>query len=263
MDQKFENLKTKLIKDSSDFVHVNDRQKFTEKMTKLLNIELEKLKIELGVLPKIQREFAKSKNCFFLATQNDQNTEEIDNIVRDILNDGLEKKTDGKTDTKKEIEKSFPKMINNPPVKIPMGGKTDKKEKKKAGCLYKISFTNNKFNLSDDTGYYPAEIFLMGLASFNKNKEKQDFVQVTREIPHCAKQHVTKLNEIAYKLRKKNYKTRQNIDFKTYRYTLEIKKAGENWQPLTEVANAFKTIKKDWEEAIKIPYIPYERKKDN
>ena len=104
MDQKLENLKTKLIKDSSDFVHVNDRQKFTEKMTKLLNIELEKLKIELGVLPKIQREFAKSKNCFFLATQNDQNTEEIDNIVRDILNDGLEKKRTEKQTQKKRFK---------------------------------------------------------------------------------------------------------------------------------------------------------------
>ncbi len=269
MEQKIDNLKTKLLKDSADFVQASDKQKFTEKMSKLLNTELEKLKIELGILPNIQREFAKAKNCFFVATQNDQNNEEISTIVKEILTHGLDKKTDGKiTDAKKEIEKFLPKMINNPPVKIPLSDKTEKKdkdkEKKKVGCLYKISLTNKKINFSDDTdnGYFPSQIFLEGLSSYNRDKEKKEFVQVTREIPHCAKQHVKKLNEIAYKLRKKNYKTRHNIDFKTYRYTIEIKKADEDWQRLAEVAAALKTVKKDWEDSIKIPYIPYEKKKD-
>ena len=261
MDAILNNMKTIVLEAVIKGTKKSDQQALLDRCTPGIEKAFEEGKLLLKNVPKIEREFLSTRNNFFLATNADTSTEKIKTEIKKILVKGIEKRSE-LTDTEtteltNKLENNFDKMIKEDPLKINPKENDGKKGQKRTGNLHKVSFTNFKTTISGKT-YYPSQLLLDGIAAYNKGK-KDSFIQINKEYPFCAKQHIKKLGEISYKLRKKekDVKTRFILDKVAFRYKLELKQKGSEWQLATENKELMKNFIKDLNTANDIPYIPY------
>lgn len=235
--------------------------KLQKKLSALLKEEDTELKNEINSLfdntkkeAKIDNEIAASKRNFFFSSDSIDSLDKSKEAIKRILIEGLIKKktsdNEGVLDKKREKEikdKATAQIVSNldsildGKIKViePKKGDSkggDKKDEKKKPTLYKVSFTKFSLTISDDdkteiVKTWAPDLLLTGVQTYNKGK-KSSFVNITREIPYCARNHVKKLNEIAYKIRQKSdeeikIKTKTVIDFKKKRFELKYKKVGD------------------------------------
>ena len=263
MDAILDNIKDLVLEAVIKGTKKSDQPALLDRCTPGITKAFEDGKLLLKNVPKIEREFLSTRNNFFLATNADTSTEKIKTEIKKILVKGIEKRSE-LTDTEtteltNKLENNFDKMIKEDPLKITPKENDGKKGQKRTGNLHKVSFTNFKTIISGKN-FYPAQLLLDGIAAYNKGN-KDSFIQINKEYPFCAKQHIKKLGEIAFKIRKKekDIKTRFILDKVAYKYKLEIKLKDKEWQLATENKDQMKNYIKDLNIANDIPYIPFNK----
>lgn len=258
-----EKMKEKIIITLKDNVLKKDLKNLMDKVTPLFDKIFEEGKAESKNFPKIQKEFDNTRNSYFISTKDEKTTtDEIKDKIKIILTKGLMKKTDKEESEMRDIiDKEYDNLIKGTPLKIEHKA-THKKSKKREGTLFKVTFTNKKINISGQqpSSFFGSQLLFGGIPSYNSGKDDKSFLQISREFPTCSKQHIQKLGEISFKIRKKNkgFKTRIALDKTEYIFKLEVKRGDNVWQAITE-CKEFKAFENDILESNSIPYVPYTR----
>ena len=199
---------------------------------------------------KIRDEFKKVRNDFFMTcpitTEEDGRQK-----LNDILNDGLKSKI--KSINKKDLSAAEILSYSN---KFAVLNLTNIPTKNNLKSLFKFTLPNSPLVLKNSIKIYASECLFIGLASLDKNSG----INISRSIPTCAKKACTKLNEIAFKIRKSDlYKTKLTVH--NFRYKLQLKKRREdNWTDLTDIDTLTTKYSQDITELSEIAYIPYSPK---
>ena len=195
---------------------------------------------------KIENEIKNSQRNFFFSCDLVDTKEKAKDCVKKILIEGLIQKSPAEKGNKKEekekrdlctntISDMMDSMIDGQ-IKLIETKKgddsKDNKEEKKRANLFKVSFTKKSISISDTVSTWGPDLLLTGIQTYKHTTgKKTSSVNISREIPFCAREHTKKLNEIGFKIRQKpadnvKIKTKTAYDAKEKRFTLKFKKIG-------------------------------------